>query len=78
MSKRRAGQTVAIIVGLLMAGIPSPVGGGEENAAVARVEAMANLLAVGGNLELAGTLCGAHAEFLEFFSEVFAGAGSIP
>lgn len=45
MSKRRAGNTLAIIVGLLMAGIRPSVAGGEEKAAAARIEAMANLLA---------------------------------
>ena len=45
MSKRRAGHTLAIIVGLLMAGIRPSAAGGEETIAAARIEAMANLLA---------------------------------
>ena len=45
MSKRRTGYILAIIVGLLMAGIRPSVGAGEEKIAAARIEAMANLLA---------------------------------
>jgi hypothetical protein len=45
MSKRRAGHALAIIVGLLAAGIRPPVAGGEEKTAAARIEAMANFLA---------------------------------
>ena len=45
MTKRRAGNTLAIIVGLLMAGIRPSVAGGAEKIAAARIEAMANLLA---------------------------------
>ncbi len=45
MSKRRAGHTLAIIVGLLMAGVCPLVACGEEKTAAARIEAMATLLA---------------------------------
>jgi len=45
MRTRRAHHTLAIMVGLLVAGIHPPVAGGEENAAAARIEAMANFLA---------------------------------
>ena len=53
MSKRRAGHTLAIIVGLLMAGIRPSVAGGEEKTAAARIEAMANLLAKSQSLGVA-------------------------
>ena len=53
MSKRRAGYTLAIIVGLLMAGIRPSVAGGEEKTAAARIEAMANLLAKAQRLGVA-------------------------
>ena len=43
MSKRRAGHALAIIVGLLMAGIHPSVAGGEEKTAATQIEAMANL-----------------------------------
>jgi len=45
MTKRRAGHTLAIIVGVLMAGFRPSVAGGQETTAAARVEAMAKLLA---------------------------------
>lgn len=45
MSKELAGHTLAVIVGLLMAGIHPAVAGSTENTAAARIEAMANLLA---------------------------------
>ena len=53
MSKRRAGHALAIIVGLLMAGIRPSVAGGEEKTAAARIEAMANLLAKAQRLGVA-------------------------
>ncbi len=53
MSKRRAGHTLAIVVGLLMAGIHPSVAGGAENTAAARIEAMANLLAKAQRLGVA-------------------------
>ena len=53
MSKRRAGHTLAIMVGLLIAGIRPSVAGGEPNAAAARIEAMANLLAKAQRLGVA-------------------------
>ena len=53
MSKRRAGHTLAIIVGLLVAGIRPSVAGGAEKAAAARIEAMANLLAKAQRLGVA-------------------------
>lgn len=53
MSKRRAGHTLAIIVGLLMAGIHPSVAGGEEKTAAARIGAMANLLATAQRLGVA-------------------------
>ena len=53
MSKRRAGHVLAIIVGLLMAGIRPSVAGGEEKTAAARIEAMANLLAKAQRLGVA-------------------------
>ncbi len=45
MSKRRTGRSMAILVGLLMAGIHPLVAGGEDTSAAARIEAMTNLLA---------------------------------
>jgi len=45
MSNRRAGCTLAIIVGLSMAGIHPSVATGEDKAAATRIEAMANRLA---------------------------------
>jgi hypothetical protein len=53
MSKRRSGHTLAIIVGLLMAGIHPSAAGGEEKAAAARIEAMANLLATAQRIGVA-------------------------
>jgi hypothetical protein len=53
MSKRRTGHTLAIIAGLLLAGLRPSVAGGEENAAAARIEAMANLLAKAQRLGVA-------------------------
>jgi hypothetical protein len=53
MSKWRAGHTLAITVGLLIAGIHPSVAGGEQNAAAARIEAMANLLAKAQRLGVA-------------------------
>jgi len=53
MSKRRAGHTLAITVGLLIAGIRPSVAGGEQNTAAARIEAMANLLAKAQRLGVA-------------------------
>ena len=52
MSKR-AGHTLAIIVGLLMAGTRPSAAGGEEKPAAARIEAMANLLAKAQRLGVA-------------------------
>ncbi len=45
MTRRRVGKTLAIIVGVLMAGLGPSVSGGEESVAAARIEAMANLIA---------------------------------
>ena len=45
MSTGRAGHTLAIIAGLLMAGMHPSAARGEENPAAARLDAMANLLA---------------------------------
>jgi len=45
MSKGPARHIVAVIVALLMAGIPPAVAGSEEKSATTRIEAMANLLA---------------------------------
>jgi hypothetical protein len=53
MSRRRAGHTLAIIVGLLMAGIRPSVAGGEEKTAAARIEALANHLAKAQRLGVA-------------------------
>jgi len=52
MTERRIGHTLAIIVGLLMAGVRPSVAGGEEKAAAARIEAMANLLAQAQRLQV--------------------------
>jgi hypothetical protein len=53
MSKRRAGLTLAIIGVLLTAEIRPSVARGEEKAAAARIEAMANLLAKAQSLGVA-------------------------
>lgn len=53
MSKRRAGHTLAIIAGLLIAGIHPSAAAGEENLVAARLEAMANFLAKTQRLSVA-------------------------
>jgi hypothetical protein len=53
MRQRRAGHTLAIIVGLLMAATRPSAAGGAETAAAARIEAMANLLAKARRLGVA-------------------------
>jgi len=45
MGGRRAGEALVLTVGLLWAGFLPPVASGEENAAAARIEAMAKFLA---------------------------------
>jgi len=53
MSKRRAGHTLVIMVGLLIAGIRPSAARAEQNPAAARIEAMANLLAKAQRLGVA-------------------------
>ena len=53
MSNRSARHIVAVIVALLMAGVPRAAAGGEEESAAARIEAMANLLAKAQRLAVA-------------------------
>jgi hypothetical protein len=50
MSVGRAGHTLAIIVGSLMAGLQPAAARGDENPAAVRLEAMANLLAKASHL----------------------------
>ncbi len=53
MTKRRAGRTLPIIAGLLMAGICPSLANGDEKTAEARIEAMGNLLAKAQRLGVA-------------------------